>query len=1016
MEWLFIVFVVLFVVSKFGGEGKKTPKRGPTIDDPGFEGRLADWRQGIGEQFDRARWVPSSAARDLIETNPPPAWRGSPWADPLGSTTPEAMVMVEIKKHNDGFLQRQKLAKKAFFDTVEKNPLTAEQVHACICMDDNVMVVAAAGSGKTSTMVAKAGYVLGEGIAQADQILMLAFNAAAAKELGERVAERLKDVPGIEGISSQTFHAFGLTVIGAATGQKPRLAPWVDSGDEGKVMTDIAKELIASDKSFARDWDMFRTIYAREMRGGRNASDPDGYKNGRRGISTASGDVVRSDEERRIADWLFFWGVKFEYERKYEHETADEQHSSYHPDFFYPEHQLYHEHFAIDRDGKSPFGYTYLQSAAWKRSLHAEKGTELFETMSHEMRAGRRGGSGERLVEPALVRLEQELVKRGQVLEFDPNRETKGFRPTSGQAVVRLIQTFQKHVKNNGLTMAQLQANIDTLPGDGSRLELFLSIYGRMAKVWDQKLREGNYIDFEDMLIQAAEHIEAGRYVSPYRVVLADEFQDSSRARVRMLKALTSQAGRRAHLCVVGDDWQGINRFAGSDIAVMTEFEKMFGNATSLTLGTTFRCPPKITTVSSNFIQRNPAQIRKQVRTTSTAAGTPIQIFGFKAVDAMPEHIGSEIAELHKSAAKGAKKTKVLILGRYRNDEPHMLGTWQRRFGDRLDIAYKTVHASKGLEAEHVFLINMIGGNRGFPSQMEDDPVLQIAMPAPDPFPVAEERRLFYVALTRASRDIRIYTTLDNPSSFVNELQTMEKIPVEAIDGEAAIPCPKCHQGVMKVTKGKYGAFLGCSEFPKCDHKQKMGTATRVKATPQESPRPSILAPMREDPPVLALSDRSIEGDRDQRRLARNAELKGILDLNPDVAGLFDSIHAQVLSDTTNLKLEWEDRATKLRSQIPHEQPAGNAGHGWIDKLDNWATKARRDQMERDLIEAEDFYERITINSALKRAQRKAELQRILDADPEFAARYEASRTRLEELLAPLREQRKRDLKGKHRS
>jgi DNA helicase-4 len=140
--------------------------------------------------------------------------------------------------------------------------------------------------------VAKAGYILSEGLAEADQIVMLAFNVATAKELGERVAQRLKGVPGVEGISSQTFHAFGLTVIGAATGKKPRLAPWVDQGQEGQVMTDIAKQLIATDRAFARDWDMFRTIYAREKKTG-GASDPDGYKNGRRGLATASGDVVK---------------------------------------------------------------------------------------------------------------------------------------------------------------------------------------------------------------------------------------------------------------------------------------------------------------------------------------------------------------------------------------------------------------------------------------------------------------------------------------------------------------------------------------------------------------------------------------------------------------------------------------------------------------------------------------------------------------------------------------------------
>lgn len=824
MEWLIIIGIVLFAISKLAGNKSSRPtaqvlvaSRGPTVGDPDFSSSLSSWRKEIAAQIAPTRWVPGSAAERLAAVYPAPVWKGSPWANPIGKATTLDLVRAEIKKHNEAFLARQRIVKREFFDTVEKNPLTAEQVHACICMDDNVMVVAAAGSGKTSTMVAKAGYVLSEGLAEADQILMLAFNAAAAKELGERVAQRLKGVHGVEGISSQTFHAFGLTVIGAATGQKPRLAPWVDQGQEGQVMTDIVKQLIATDRAFARDWDMFRTIYAREMKTG-SASDPDGYKNGRRGLATASGDVVKSDQERRIADWLFFCGVKFEYEREYEHQTADEQHSSYHPDFYYPDHKLYHEHFAIDRDGRSPFGDPYVQSAAWKRALHQQHGTELFETMSHEMRPNRSGGN--RSIELALLRLEDELVKRGQVLTFDANREIKGFQPTSGQVVVKLIQTFQRHVKNNGLTLADLHTKIDSTPGDTSRLELFVSIYQRVAAVWDQRLRDGNYIDFEDMLIQAAEHIESGRYVSPFKVVLADEFQDSSRARVRMLKALTNQAGRNSHLCVVGDDWQGINRFAGSDIAVMTEFERLFDNATRLMLGTTFRCPPRICDVSSNFVQRNPAQIRKQVRTTNMAVGTPIRIFGFKNAEGMPAHIEAELALIHAAVGSQDRTAKVLFLGRYRDDEPYLLPLWQRRFGERLTLSYKTVHASKGLEAEHVFLLNAVGGNRGFPSQIEDDPALQIAMPAPDPYPVAEERRLFYVALTRASRDIRIYTSLTKPSTFINELQNLEKIPMEAIDGEASIPCPKCNEGVMKLRKGKHGPFLGCSAFPQCNHTQ----------------------------------------------------------------------------------------------------------------------------------------------------------------------------------------------------
>lgn len=819
MEWLLVGGFLLVVLVMVGStyKGLLASKLDPT-----FNSRLAAWREELSAGFDPTKWLPPSSAQDHVVTCPPPVWQGHSVANPLRSSSALDLVQAEINRHNQSVLAKKRIEKKAFFDSVEKNPLTDEQVHACICMDDNVMVVAAAGSGKTSTMVAKAGYVLGENLVTADQILMLAFNSAAAKELGERVAERLKAVPGIEGVASQTFHAFGLMVIGAATGRKPRIAPWVDKGEEGKVMTEITDRLIAEDRSFARDWDMFRTVYAREVRNGRGQSEPDGYKNGKKGFNTYSGEVVKSDQERRIADWLFFCGVRFEYEREYEHPTADEKHSAYNPDFFYPELNLYHEHFAIDRDGQSPFGDAYLQSAAWKRQLHQRMGTELFETTSAQMNSNRRR-SGDPGNDNALRRLGLELTRRGQVLDFDVNRQVKGPLPIPSQTVVRLILTFHRHVKNNSLTIDQLQANIDALEGDTARLELFLGIYERVAEAWDQKLRDGNFIDFEDMLIQAAEHIEQGRYISPHKVVLADEFQDSSRARVRMLKALTKAKG--THLCVVGDDWQGINRFAGSDIAVMTEFEKLFEGATRLVLSTTFRCPPKICEVSSNFVQRNPAQIRKQVRTTNSAAGEAIRIFGFKDMEAIAGHIEGVLGQLHDESSSGGRKVRALLLGRYRDDEPYQLAAWQRRFGKKLDIAFKTIHSSKGLEAEHVFLLNVVGGNRGFPSQIEDDPVFQIAMPAPDDFDVAEERRLFYVALTRASREIRIYTSLKKPSRFINELQTKDKLVIEAVDGEAAIPCPKCNQGVLKLRKGKRGPFLGCDAFPKCDHTQNLSVS-----------------------------------------------------------------------------------------------------------------------------------------------------------------------------------------------
>src|SRR5690554_6290634 len=146
MEWLFIIGVIWYFASKFGGEGKTSskkrssaPSRGPTILDAEFVPKLAAWKQDISTRFDRSQWVPSSAADGYADLYPPPNWQGSPWANPVGPSTPVDLVKAEITKHNDAFLQRQKLAKKSFFDSIEKNPLTDEQVHACICMEDNVM-------------------------------------------------------------------------------------------------------------------------------------------------------------------------------------------------------------------------------------------------------------------------------------------------------------------------------------------------------------------------------------------------------------------------------------------------------------------------------------------------------------------------------------------------------------------------------------------------------------------------------------------------------------------------------------------------------------------------------------------------------------------------------------------------------------------------------------------------------------------------------------------------------------
>lgn len=785
-----------------------------------FSKALEQWRTTIKRMVGTGRWIPKGASLRVLATQPAPEWPGKTWQQLVGEISPEITLQKLFDEQNSKFREQQLKVRKQFFDTIEKSPLTEEQISSCICMDESVMVVAAAGSGKTSTMVAKTGYALYEGLASPEQILLLAFNRATAEELGGRIAVQLHGLPDVEKVRSQTFHAFGVEVIAKSTGKKPSLAPWVDPskpGEDIRQVSDIIHTLASRDSQFKRDWELFRTVYARDVGKLGQQQEPDAYANGKRGFLTANGDIVKSKEERLIADWLFYCGVNYEYERAYEHDTATEHHRQYFPDFYYPDAKLYHEHFALNEKGVPPKVFKdYLLGVEWKRQIHAEKGTAFIETTSHSLKTGK-----------WMKDLKKNLVECGVKPIFDPTRQAVGLQPVPLQELARSFRVFQQHVKNNQMTHRQLRAALKAQSKDGFsvRLKMYLSLYEKISTEWELRLREGKFLDFEDMLVQAAEHIESGTYKSPYTIILADEFQDSSRARIRLLKALTSNPGVETHLCVVGDDWQGINRFAGSDITVMTEFEKVFEHATRLTLNTTFRCPQDLCNVSSAFIQANPAQIKKMVRTTNPLTKTPILAYGLLRKENIPGYLEQQLEEMHRYVCEGRLKpmkgthVTIMLLGRYRDDAPRELDVWQRRFGDRLKVEFRTAHGSKGLEAEYVFVLNVVQGVRGIPSQIQDDPALQLAMPTPDLYPFAEERRLFYVAMTRARKQVRFYTVQGQPSQFLVELAKAGHLRIVAVDGGKLEPCPQCGNGVLQLRRGQFGAFFGCSRFPACDYK-----------------------------------------------------------------------------------------------------------------------------------------------------------------------------------------------------
>ncbi len=822
IEWIVGAAVVGGLL--FGGEQKKEraptfrltrlgdhdPQPVPNIDE---HSNYSEWRAEWNHKVDRTRWIPKGLAKEIVQSVPP-YQNGNSKPKPTSEQSGfEEALRAEFDEHNSSFGREQKKKLRSFFSSVERNPLSDEQMDSCICMDEAIQIIAAAGSGKTSTIVARIGYALKQGLARPEQILVLAFNRSVKEELLARIKERLSDLGDVERITVQTFNAFGLEVIGKSTDRKPRLADWVEPGRDVEAISEIIEHLRETDPKFRLEWDIFRTVYACDVGDWGNLEQPIQSH-----ILTADGTYVKSDEERVICDFLYYYGVQYQYERAYEHDTATDSHSQYHPDFYYPRIQLYHEHFALDAEGNAPphFSRDYVSGVLWKRALHTKMETQLFETTSDGLRNG-----------DDLDKLMLELVSRGEALEFDESRPSKGQEPITEKQLASTLRVFQQHVKSNDLSYRDLRQAVESLEhGHRNRLNRFLNLYERIADEWQRRLSMEESVDFDDMLLLANEHIEKGSYRSPFTMVLADEFQDVSQAKLRLLKGLKKSVGQYSTLCVVGDDWQGINRFAGADISVMTGFDKTFPEATQLTLSKTFRCPKVICDASSDFIQKNPRQLRKTVETTNTYRRSLLSAFAAETPGAAIERLEKDLKQLHRSAENGdleipvGTKVSVMLLGRYNKDKPTNFNSWQRAFSDQINLAFSTAHAAKGLEADYVMLLNVTEGFLGFPSQIVDDPVLQLAMPEPDPYPMAEERRLFYVALTRARRQTRIYTLRDKLSRFVTELAHDGHLEIRTSDGILKI-CPKCGKGTLNHVIGKYGAFEACSAYPKCKHKQK---------------------------------------------------------------------------------------------------------------------------------------------------------------------------------------------------
>jgi len=670
-----------------------------------------------------------------------------------------------------------------------------EQAEAVATDEDVTLVLAGAGTGKTAVITGKVAHLIADRAVAPERILVLAYNRKAAAELRERLEA------GHAGVDVATFHAFAGHVV-AQSNQAPSISPLAEDGLRLRRTIDETLESLLHDPEHGGALHQFILYNLGEYRAAHDFERPGDYFEYllRVELRTLNGERVKSFEELKIANFLALHGVPYRYEAPYPVPTATTAQRQYKPDFHLPEHDIYIEHFGVDRRGEPPPRWReaerdeYRRGIEWKRAIHAEHGTRLLETYSWQ--------HGARVWQRAL---REQLEAFGVVLEPRPVEElVERLRQLMRSSQLsRLLASFLRHVTSGDFSAEELRRRASGA-ADPERAHAFLDLFREVHSAYRTALA-GEY-DFDELINRAAQALREGDWDSPYDYVLVDEFQDISRGRMKLLAAL-KRAGSAYFL--VGDDWQSIYRFAGSDVGLLRDCGRWLGPVEERTLSRTFRFAGGILCLSSGFVQRNPAQTTRRLLPAQRSPdhGTAV-IWASEASSG----VGQALADLDRLGV--SRVASVLVLSRYRQSLPsHQLRgrTLQQR----------TVHAAKGREADYVVALDLNDERRGFPSQIEDDPLLDLVAPPTEPFEFAEERRLFYVALTRARHGVYLIADPLRPSPFVSELFELTGADIRLVGEAAARPtqiqrCPRCGGG--RLVQARRGQSLRCSLAPHCDY------------------------------------------------------------------------------------------------------------------------------------------------------------------------------------------------------
>lgn len=722
----------------------------------------------------------------------------------------------QIYQHNEKVIEEA----YSLIGNISGKELDKQQMTCIVKEAHNHLIIAGAGTGKTTIIIGKIKYLLKKLKYLPQDILVISFTRATTTEMKERIAIETEC-----NIAICTFHKLGLNIISEVNGTMPKIT-------QISLREFIKKQLVINMQSdeyldLLNSYLLYNRVVAKSEFDFASQKEYDEYLK-MNPPTTIQHEIVKSYGEMDIANFLMQNGIRYIYEAPYEFDVRTEAYGQYHPDFYLPDYKIYIEYFGINEKGEVPSYFSsangktateaYRASMKWKRTIHRKYKTKMIECYAYEKSEGN-----------LLNSLTKKLKDSSVILKPRPAKElwaqVNDKEDFLLESLAELFETLINLIKSNGYdisTVQKLNYNRDNVYTN----KIILLLLEPIFNAYCQYLTTNNEIDFNDMINLASEYVRQGKYTNPYKYVIVDEYQDISKANFSLLDSL--RKSKDYELFCVGDDWQSIYRFTGSDIGFILNFSKYWGETEISKIETTYRFSQKMAEISSNFIMQNPLQIKKNIQGKSETKGFPLgEISGYTDKNVI-KFMAAKLYDLPKGST-------VYFIGRYSFDNKILSdsGLFACKYNNitgfidvkskmrtDLNIIFLTAHKAKGLQADYVFIINNRKSKMGFPSKIQDAPILDLLLEHCEQYPYAEERRLFYVALTRAKKKTFIVTINGQESEFALELKQNYEHELKREQFE----CPVCG-GQLRKKISKYGEFFGCSNYYQngCTYKRKIG-------------------------------------------------------------------------------------------------------------------------------------------------------------------------------------------------